>query len=415
MKLRLPKLLLAIFFATALFSGIRSHAQYLFNNDSAFAAGVPNSGKLSTLVFGDYYYKAHSDSLNRGGKAQYTGIPQSRTAFQFRRIYLGYDYNITKDFSAELVLALEDNFPAGNPPSSTVASGDLLQDGKIAPYIKYADLRWKNIWKGTDLVIGQHASPVSAYSERLWGYRSLERVMTDITGSTPTYDMGASLQGSFDPDTKNYGYFLMVGNGSKAVPESDNFKWFYTEFWAKFFDKHLQVFLYNDYERLNWTPTWHHDRHMIKGLINYTTPVVTVGLEGYINHLGKDNFATKTAGGVDTLSVKANGISVFVRGPIIKNKLGFVVRFDSFNPDQDIHNDGVYTKYTSTTTGYNDPTTKQAFFLAALDWTPAPRVHFMPNIWYMHYKTQLAGLSGKVNGDYDLALRITFQYSLGRE
>jgi len=143
--------------------------------------------------------------------------------------------------------------------------------------------------------------------------------------------------------------------------------------------------------------------------------VVTVGLEGYINHLGKDNFATKTAGGVDTLSVKANGISVFVRGPIIKNKLGFVVRFDSFNPDQDIHNDGVYTKYTSTTTGYNDPTTKQAFFLAALDWTPAPRVHFMPNIWYMHYKTQLAGLSGKVNGDYDLALRITFQYSLGRE
>jgi hypothetical protein len=413
MKLRLPKLLLLIFSAFLFSSGTQLSAQYLFNNDSAFAAGTPKSGKLSALTFGDYYYKAHSDSLNRGGKAQYSGIPQGRSAFQFRRIYLGYDYNITKKFSAELVLAMEDNFPAGNPPTSTAASGDLLSDGKISPYIKYANLRWKDIWKGTDLVVGQHATPVSAYSERLWGYRSLERVMTDITGSTPTYDMGASLQGVFDPSTKNYGYFLMVANGNKAVPENDNFKWFYTEIWAKFFEKHLQVYLFNDYERLNWTPTWHHDRSMIKGLVNYTSHPVTIGLEAYINHLNKDNIDTKKAGGADTLSVKANGISIFVKGPIIKDKLGFVVRYDNFNPDENI-NATVYNKFSSTTTGYNDPTTKQAFFLAALDWTPAPNVHFMPNIWYMHYATQLPGLIGKVNGDYDLAFRLTFQYAIGR-
>src|SRR5579871_5931139 len=88
-------------------------AQYLWNSDSAFKAGSANSGRLWGYVFGDFAYKAHSDSLARGGSNQYTGIPQSRTTFQFRRIYLGYDYNITKKFSAEILLAAEDNFPAG--------------------------------------------------------------------------------------------------------------------------------------------------------------------------------------------------------------------------------------------------------------------------------------------------------------
>jgi len=36
------------------------------------------SGKLWGYTFGDFYYKAHSDSLNRGGGNQYTGIEKGR-------------------------------------------------------------------------------------------------------------------------------------------------------------------------------------------------------------------------------------------------------------------------------------------------------------------------------------------------
>src|SRR5690349_21890472 len=108
-----------------------SKGQYLWNSDSAFKAGSPNSGRIWGYVFGDYYYKGHADTLNRGGSNQYTGIPQGRNAFQFRRIYLGYDYNISKKFVAEVLLAAEDNFPAGNPPSSTTPSGDQLQNNKL--------------------------------------------------------------------------------------------------------------------------------------------------------------------------------------------------------------------------------------------------------------------------------------------
>src|ERR1700744_6487009 len=150
-KLTPAILLIVILF----FSAISSQAQFLLNSDSAFKAGSANSGRLWGYMFGDFYAKGHSDSLSRGGSNQYTGIPTSRTAFQFRRIYLGYDYNITSKFSAELLLAAEDNFPAFNPPSNNAANGDELSNQKETFFIKLANVRWKNIWNGTDLVVGE--------------------------------------------------------------------------------------------------------------------------------------------------------------------------------------------------------------------------------------------------------------------
>src|SRR5882762_9052431 len=103
------------------FLTIASQAQYLWNSDSAFKAGTANSGRIWGYMFGDYYLKGHSDSLNRGGSNQYSGtnFPKNKSAFQFRRIYLGYDYNITNKFSAELLLAAEDN---SNPAASTATT-----------------------------------------------------------------------------------------------------------------------------------------------------------------------------------------------------------------------------------------------------------------------------------------------------
>ncbi|MBS1662997.1 MAG: hypothetical protein JST68_18280, partial [Bacteroidetes bacterium] len=195
------------FFVIAILSLLTtaSQAQYLWNSDSAFKAGSANSGRLWGYAFGDFYTKGHADSANRGGNNQYSGIPASRSAFQFRRIYLGYDYNITNKFSAEFLLAAEDNFPAGN--GSAAGGGDVLSDNKLSFYIKLMNIRWKNIWKGTDLVIGQIATPAfPLLSERIWAYRSIERTITDIR-RTPSYDLGAALQGRFDAKG-NFGYNL---------------------------------------------------------------------------------------------------------------------------------------------------------------------------------------------------------------
>ena len=413
---------------------LSTRAQYLWNNDTAFKAGAPGSGRLWGLFFGDFYVKAHSDSLNRGGNNQYSGIPKNRNAFAFRRIYLGYDYNLSKKFSAELLLASEDDFPAFNPPNNGQANGDQLSNNKQAFYIKYADLRWKNIWKGTDLIIGEQPTPAfPLISERIWSYRSIERTIADIR-RTNSFDLGAGLQGKFDPETGNFGYDLLVGNGTSAKPAANGFKWFYGDVYAYFLDKKLVIDLYADYQRLNWQPGWHHDHQMTKGYIAYNTPGLTVGAEGFINTIRNDTKATKIAGGADTTNTAAQGISFYVHGNIIKNVLRFFARYDGYNPNHKIDNN-IYSGYAgiSSPNGYNTPgyhitynpstgtptaatpttdiTAKEQFITVGLDFTPMRGVHLMPNVWYNHYASQLS--TGSM-ADYDLVYRMTFSFTFGK-
>ncbi|SRR6266536_2361362 len=394
----------AIFFMLIL-PMLNLKAQYTWNSDSAFKAGSPNSGRIWGYVFGDYYYKGHADTLNRGGSNQYTGIEQGRNAFQIRRAYLGYDYNIAKKFSAELLLAAEDNIS-----TKSGTTGDLLSDNKLAYYIKLANIRWKNIWKGTDFIVGQQATPAFPMtSERIWSYRSIERTIADIR-RTPSYDFGAGLQGTFDPTTKNFGYDLLFANGTSAKPENDKYKWFYGDVYGWFFNKKIMVDVYADYERLNWNASWHHSRQMIKGFVAYTTPALTISIEGFINNLRNDDFATKISGDTDTLSVQAKGISAYIHGNIVPNKLRFFARFDAYNPNNKIDNN-VYASYKGNTSNYNDPVAKEKFITAGLDYTPAKNVHFMPNFWYNKYTNQ--GYASRYNS-YDLVYRVTFYYVFGR-
>ena len=423
-----------------------SNAQYLLNSDSAYKAGAANSGRIWGYIFGDYYYKAHADSAQRGGSNQYTGIPQSRSAFQSRRIYLGYDYNISNKFTAELLLAAEDDAPTstsnltGNTntstsTSSTSGNNDALQDNKLAFYIKLANLRWKGIWKGTDFVVGQIATPTFALmSEKVWNYRSVERTITDIR-RTPSYDMGAALQGTFDPSTKNFGYNVMIANGSSAKPESDNFKCFYGDVYGYFLDKKLVVDLYADYQRSTWTPALHNSRQMNKIFVAYNTAATakggmvpgtgfTVGVEYFVNNLQNDLTATKIAGGTDLLDNQAQGLSVFVHGDITKSKLRYFARYDYFTPNTKVDN-SKYNKYASATSNYkdagvgssaNDQTYKQQFITAGLDYMPAKNVHIIPNVWYNTYASQLttAAVPYVTPNSNDLVYRLTFHYIFGK-
>jgi hypothetical protein len=365
------------------------------------------SGTLWGYAFGDYYYKAHADAKNRGGANQYTNVEQGRNAFQFRRVYLGYNYDISKKFSAEMLLAAEDNVTN----SAGTSSGDLLSNNKLSFYIKLANIRWKNIWKGTDLVVGQAATPsFPLLIEPIWGYRSIERTITDIR-RTPSFDLGATLQGKFDPETGNYGYNLMVGNGTSAKPENDKFKWFYGDIWAKFLDKKLVLDFYADYQRLNWTPGFHHSRNMIKGFVAYTTPAFTAGVEAFINH-GKNDVIGMNGDIKDTTSANAKGISTFIRGRIKKDRIGYFARIDGYNPNAQY--DAVrYTAYKGITSTY-EPNNKEMFITAGLDFTPIKNVHIMPNIWYNRYTSEQTGTTGTDHRDHDLVYRTTFFYVFGR-
>lgn len=391
-----------LIFLQCLFLNLVSGQQKVVN-DTAFKP----AGKLWGYTFGDFYYKAHADLDNRGGANQYSGIEHGRNAFQLRRVYLGYNYDIHPKFSAELLLAAEDNITSFNGNTT----GDLTSNNKLTFYIKFANIRWKNIWKGTDLVVGEHATPAFALLiDQIWGYRSIERTITDIR-RTPSYDLGASLQGKFDPETGNFGYNVMVANGTSARPENDKFKWFYGDVYAKFFDKKLVFDLYADYQRLNWSSNFHHSRNMIKGFAAYTTPAFTVGVEAFVNHNKHDVIAVHGALN-DTLTANSIGISTFVKGTIVKEKLGFFARMDNFNPDTK-YNQSAYQSYKGLSPTY-EPNNKERFVTAGLDFTPIKNVHFMPNVWYNRYESERTNSNGRSSSDYDLVYRLTFYYVYGR-
>ncbi|MBS1661959.1 MAG: hypothetical protein JST68_13005, partial [Bacteroidetes bacterium] len=204
-----------------------------------------------------------------------------------------------------------------------------------------------------------------------------------------------------------------------AKPESDNFKWFYGDVWAMAFDKKLVFDLYADYERLNWTSTWHHSRQMTKGYIAYNTPALTIGVEGYINVMKNDNIATKLAPPDaahlnDTLTSNAKGISAYVHGDIVKNKLRYFVRYDNTKPNSKVD----VTKYKSyaNPAGNFDYNNKEQFFVAGLDFTPVRNVHFMPNIYINNYKSELASATdgSKLKSDNDVLYRLTFYFVFGK-
>jgi len=376
-------------------------------------------------VFGDLYYNAHADKTNRGGENMYNGVPQYRNAFQFRRIYLGYDYEITKKFKVELLLASEPNANTGVNGTTSIQNGDNLVDGKMAFWIKNANLRVRDLWNGTDLVIGEMATPGFALnepgtngpvslSESTWSYRSIEKTITDIHKNN-SYDLGAALQGTFDPATKNYGYVFMVGNNSTssllsaANANTGFYKIFYGDIWGKFANKKLYVDLYADYARTSPAtaaiPGQEHN--MFKVFASYQTKPITFGVEAYTQKFG---YGVSKAGVPENAT--AQGLSVWARGAISKT-LNYFARFDAYQPDTKFDQTASYT--VNTNYGSYNPTVKENFYTIGLDYQPAKGVHFEPNVWLVDYKdNRNASTAGYVAPDHNLVFRATVYYVFGK-
>jgi len=396
--------------------------------------------RLWGYTFGDFYYDAHADATNRGAETMYNGVPADRNAFQFRRIYLGYDYDIDQKFTAELLLASEPNAntTVASATTANVQNGDNLVDNKMAFYIKNINLRYRNIFNGTDLVFGEMSTPgfalnepgtnaPTSLSEATWAYRAIEKTVTDFH-KTNSYDVGVALQGTFDPATKNYGYVFMIGNNSQASlltaanANTGFFKIFYGDLWAKFLDKRLYVDIYGDYvQTASNTATVNTQSHGVyKIFAAYNAKKFAVGAEAYGEKITNGVANTVTKGNEDAT---VNALSLWIRGTIIKDeahpddpkaaKFGFFARYDTYNPDTQFTTGDTYTVNTNLSS-YN-PTVKEQFITAGLDFQPSPKIHFEPNVWYVGYKDQRdPSVAGYVADDHTLVYRMTVFFTFGK-
>jgi len=375
--------------------------------------------RLWGLSFGDFYYAAHSSTTTQGAETNYYGVPTGRNAFQFRRLYLGYDYDINRKFSVELLLSSEPVASNAVSGTTTITNGDNLADNKMAFFIKLANLKVKNIWNGTDFVIGDQVTPLTGLiGDQIWGYRSIERTVADFHRSN-TYDVGAALRGVFDPATQNFGYNIMIGNNtqsailSAANPNTGFYKIFYGEVYAKFLDKRLIFDVYADYAKTApaTAALGAQDHSILKGLAAYTTPAFTFGIEAYTQQIV--NGVTNVTAGKVGQNATVEAISFYTRGAIYNDKLGFFARYDSYNPDNNFNGADVYTANTNFT-AYS-PFTKEHFITAGLDFSPAKNVHFMPNIWFLQFEDlRDPTTTGYLPDNHILVYRLTFLFQFGK-
>ena len=124
---------------------------FLFLSIPIFLIGQEQPIKISGYMFGDYFYNVARDTSLATQNNVVNGGAKDLNGFQFRRIYLSFDNQISTTYSVRL----------------------RLEGTTGAPVIKDAFLRWKNIFSGSDLFFGIQPTPAFEVSESYWGFRSL--------------------------------------------------------------------------------------------------------------------------------------------------------------------------------------------------------------------------------------------------
>lgn len=307
-------------------------------------------GGFSGLVFGDYYYNISRDSgLSKLSDVGVSGT-QGQNGFQFRRVYLTYDYTISTSFSTRIRFDVEPN--------------SLTSDGKIGSYIRDAYLKWSNIFDGSDLYFGIQQTPTFDVSEQFWENRHIEMTIIDYRKAMTSKDFGIALKGNI----LNNGmlkYWLMFGNGSGNRPELDRYKTLYI---------HLQLsptnnltstiyyhhkFLPPKTVNINQITSLNNDEDLFALFLGYQLKdIFKLGIEPYLSFRQNEfnnqgEFLTKTSLG-----------STFFGILYISKNIDIVCRYDYFDPNIDgkVVND------------------KRHLYIIALNLKPDPKVTIAPNI-----------------------------------
>ena len=296
-------------------------------------------GKISGYMFGDYYWVVSADDDAK--------MPQKQNAFQFRRIYFNYDKGITDDFDIKFRLEAKD-------------AGFGKKD-KMIPFVKLGYLKWKKGVAGSDLYLGLSGTPTWSISEKVWGYRSIEKTILDLNKIGSSADLGVGLKGK----AGKLGYHVMVGNGPGQGTEMDNGKKFYGQASFKVSDA-LQLVGYADF---NMQPA-DQNQLTVKGFAGLTQGKLNCGLEGFMR-INKEAAADG--------DVTITGVSAF-------GSLGLSDQLKGFGRVDMLSND--------------DKDTTDLLVIGGVDYLAAKNVHFMPNIY----------VSLPDGPDPNIQARVTFYY-----
>lgn len=330
----------------------------------SFAQDTASTGKITGLMFSDYYYNAERDTFTTLKNVAYDGA-KGQNGFQFRRINFTYDYNISKKFSTRFRLE--------------AAQNETFTNGKVGVFVKDAYLEWKNIFKGSDLIVGIQPTIAYTTTEQIWGRRYIERTIMDLRNIVDSRDFGISLNGSFDEQSK-ITYGVMLGNNSGTTVENDKYKRVYAHLGFNPI-KEFYVTLFSDYRAQPFVKIFGEEYNA-----DEFTQAIMFGYQKE-NHysFGVESFFDY----IRTPEKKTLGVSIFASA-IFNELISGFARYDFF--DNDI------------TEGHNWDT--RNLFLAGLDFYPDKNVSISPNVAIETYAALYDGTTIKPS----ITPRITLFY-----
>lgn len=311
-------------------------------------------GKLSGIIFGDYYYNAARDTGFTNLKNKATNGAKDVHGLQLRRIYFTYDYRFSSKFSSRVRLESDEaNFTASSSNSAN----------KFGMFVKDAFVKW-NVIANHALIIGIQGGPAFEISEGVWGHRFLEKTILDLRGIVPSRDMAISLKGQID-SSGVIKYWLMYGNNSAGKPESDKYKRFYGHVEVTPV-KNLSITAYADYQtKVDITNPYDANKEVSNNILTVAFFIgykakdkYSAGIETYYNQVN-NGYNNTTA----LLNKTGIGMSVF-GSYIINPKLAAIGRFDYFEPNGDANAKG----------------DTRNWFIAGLTYKPAEIMIISPNV-----------------------------------
>jgi hypothetical protein len=325
-------------------------------------------GKISGQVFGDYFFKVSGDSSGFAG--QYASYRKSFQAFEFRRVALRYDHIFSNDFSGQI---------------SVESTDKVVTSGNYGFSVKTAYIEWRNLIPQAGITAGMSSTPTFVLAEGMWNYRAIEKNIFDFRGLGSSVDLGISVKGTFDKKT-NYGYFVMIANGTGQKLENNKYKRYYASLYAKPV-KGLIVEGYSDFE----PNAGDKNKITVRGFAGYQGSSFAFGVEAFQK--------TQKKAFLDSLDVVPLGVSAFVWVNLIKKTthpenrqiLNAFARFDYFDPDSKVSDAGY----------------RENFITAGIDYMPVKDVHIMPNIWVTSYTDKS---SANLKKDANVIARLTFNY-----
>jgi len=350
---------------------------FLFLSIPIFLIGQEQPIKISGYMFGDYFYNVARDTSLASQSNVANGGAKDLNGFQFRRIYLTFDNQISTTYSVRL----------------------RLEGTTGAPVIKDAFLRWKNIFSGSDVFFGIQPTPAFEVSESYWGFRSLEKTILDLRGFVASRDFGVSLKGNILTDG-SLKYWVLYGNNSNIGAETDKYKRLYAHIDLTPMEK-FRLTLYADYKMQSGmndpnstaTPPATLGRNVLSTalFLGYAEKgKYSFGAEG-IYQIAENGYAH---GAVPVVvdDKTAAGLSLF--GTVTLNEeISILGRYDYFDP-----NIVSAAKYDA-----------RNFLIAGLNWAADKNVSIIPNIVIETYENVQSGTGSRAL-DPSITGRITLYY-----